>query len=100
MKRVSKLIFIFSFLIIIPSFGLEALDYSSVSSALSDLFHSQVDSNEGTTSFRSLLIPFGGRTESLGSAYTGLCDDVSYLQFNPAAASLQKETQLSLFHNQ
>ena len=100
MKRVSKLIFIFSFLIIIPSFGLEALDYSSVSTALSDLFHSQVDSNEGTTSFRSLLIPFGGRTESLGSAYTGLCDDVSYLQFNPAAASLQKETQLSLFHNQ
>ena len=100
MKRAIKLIFLFSFLIKIPSFELEALDYSSVTSALSDLFHSHVDSNEGTTTFRSLLIPFGGRTESLGSAYTGLCDDVSYLQFNPAAASLQKETQLSLFHNQ
>ena len=79
---------------------MEALDYSSITSALSNLFYSHVDSNEGTTTFRSLLIPFGGRTESLGCAYTGLCDDVSYLQFNPAAASLQKETQISLFHNQ
>ena len=26
--------------------------------------------------------------------------DVSFLQFNPAASSIQKETQLSLFHNQ
>ncbi|WP_027728550.1 UPF0164 family protein [Treponema sp. C6A8] len=77
-----------------------ALDYSSVTSALSDVFYSQVDKNEGTTSFRSLLIPFGGRTESLGSAFTGFCDDVSYLQFNPAAGSIQNQTQLALYHNQ
>ena len=57
------------------------------------------DPNEGSTSFRSLLVPFGGRTESLGNAYTGLCDDISYLRFNPAAGSIQKETQIALFHN-
>ena len=100
MKRILRLISTFSFLISLPFSRMEALDYSSVTSALSDIFHSQVDSNEGTTTFRSLLIPFGGRTESLGCAYTGLCDDVSFLQFNPAASSIQKETQLSLFHNQ
>ena len=68
-------------------------------STVGDLFAGMTDPNEGTTSFRSLLIPFGGRTESLGNAYTGLCDDISYLRFNPAAGSIQKETQVALFHN-
>ena len=76
-----------------------ALDLTDVSSAVGDAFSTLTDSNEGTTSFRSLLIPFGGRTESLGNAYTGLCDDISYLRFNPAAGSIQKETQVALFHN-
>ena len=76
-----------------------ALSLSDISNSLGEIFMPFINENEGTTSFRSLLIPFGGRTESLGSAYTGLCDDISYLQFNPSAGSLQKETQLSLFHN-
>jgi len=76
-----------------------ALSITDVSSVLGDLFSSISDSNEGRTSFRSLLIPFGGRTESLGNAYTGLCDDISYLRYNPAAGSIQKETQIALFHN-
>lgn len=70
-----------------------------ISSTLGDIFSPLLDKNEGTTTFRSLLIPFGGRTESLGSAYTGLCDDISYLQFNPSAGAIQKETQIALFHN-
>ncbi len=77
----------------------EANPLTDASSALGDLFSSVSDPNEGTSSFRSLLVPFGGRTESLGSAYTGLCDDINYLQFNPAAGSVQKETQIALFHN-
>ena len=76
-----------------------ALSITDVSSVLGDIFSSMADPNEGSTSFRSLLIPFGGRTESLGNAYTGLCDDISYLRFNPAAGSIQKETQVALFHN-
>ncbi|SFI58987.1 Uncharacterised protein family (UPF0164) [Treponema bryantii] len=76
-----------------------ALTITDVSSVLGDLFSSMTDSNEGTTSFRSLLVPFGGRTESLGNAYTGLCDDISYLRYNPAAGAIQKETQIALFHN-
>ena len=76
-----------------------AASITDAEAAIGDLFSSLVDSDEGTTSFRSLLIPFGGRTESLGNAYTGLCDDISYLRFNPAAGSIQKETQIALFHN-
>ena len=76
-----------------------AISITDATSALGNLFSSFVDSNEGSTSFRSLLLPFGGRTESLGNAYTGLCDDISYLRYNPAAGSIQKETQVALFHN-
>ena len=72
---------------------------TDTSSAVGDLFAGMADQNEGTTSFRSLLIPFGGRTESLGNADTGLCDDISYLRFNPSAGAIQKETQVALFHN-
>lgn len=76
-----------------------ALSYTDLNTSISEIFYSFNDSNEGTTTFRSLLIPFGGRTESLGSAYTGLCDDISYLAFNPSAASILKETQAAVFHN-
>jgi len=76
-----------------------SLSFTDINSVLADIFFWATDDNEGATSFRSLLIPYGGRGESLGSAYTGLSDDISYLQFNPSAGSLQKETQFSIFHN-
>ena len=89
----------FLFFLFSSTARLNSLSLTDISSGFSGLFSSSVDKNEGETSFRSLLIPFGGRTESLGSAYTGLCDDVGYLRFNPAAGSIQNETQVSLFHN-
>jgi len=92
-------IFIFLFFLGFSGQKAAALSYTDITSTISDVFAQFTDSNEGETTFRSLLIPFGGRTESLGSAYTGLCDDISYLQFNPAAGAIQKETQLALFHN-
>ncbi len=92
-----------TFSILLILFGLCSKSYSTgitdASTYIGDLFSTLSDSNEGTTSFRSLLIPFGGRTESLGNAYTGLCDDIGYLRYNPAAGSIQKETQIALFHN-
>lgn len=78
---------------------IDALDYTSVETALSEAFTSLTDDNEGTTSFRSLLIPAGGRAESLGTAYTGLSDDISYLEYNPSASSIMKYTECSVFHN-
>ena len=98
MKLKAFLIFI-NILFFSLSTNLAALDYTAVSSSLSELFDSLGGNNEGTTSFRSLLIPSGGRAESMGSAFTGLCDDVSFIDYNPAASSLLKETELALFHN-
>ena len=87
------------FLLILLCGKAGAASITDLETTLGDIFSSFIDSDEGTTSFRSLLLPFGGRTESLGNAYTGLCDDISYLRFNPAAGSIQKETQVALFHN-
>lgn len=95
----TKKIILFSFFCLFFSLKTAALSYSDLDSTLSDIFYSFYDKNEGQTTFRSLLIPFGGRTESLGSAYTGLSDDISFLRYNPGAGSVQKETQFSLFHN-
>ena len=88
-----------SFLLIFVTKPVSALSLTDLTSSLTDAFASFVDENEGITSFHSLGIPVGGRAESLGCAYTGLSDDISFFNYNPAASSLLKNTQISLFHN-
>lgn len=94
-----KSLFLLTILGLFSNKGLNALSYSDLITNLSDIFYSFLDENEGQTSFRSLLIPFGGRSESLGGAYTGLCDDINFLQYNAGAGAVQKESQIALFHN-
>ena len=98
-KHFLKSLFLLTILGLFSNKGLNALSYSDLITDLSDIFYSFVDKNEGQTSFRSLLIPFGGRSESLGGAYTGLCDDINFLQYNAGAGAVQKESQIALFHN-
>lgn len=76
-----------------------SLDYTNISTILSDRFYELTGDNEGTTSFRSLLIPMGGRAESMGGAFTGFSDDISFFDYNPAASSIMKESELAVFHN-
>ncbi len=76
-----------------------ALEFTELTDTLSTLGYFQSSKNEGSTSFRSLLIPIGGRPESLGSAYTGLCDDAGYINYNAAASCLLANTQVSAYHN-
>jgi len=78
---------------------LEALSLTDFTATLDDIFYPFADPNEGISSFRSLLIPSGGRAESLGCAFTGLADDISYMNYNPAASSVLTNTQASVFHN-
>ena len=98
-KHFLKSLFLLTILGFFSNKGLNALSYSDLITDLSDIFYSFVDKNEGQTSFRSLLIPFGGRSESLGGAYTGLCDDINFLHYNAGAGAVQKESQIALFHN-
>lgn len=98
MKKTGRFIFILIFSLLYTC-GAFSLDYSDVTSGLSDLFDNFYDENEGITTFRSLLIPMGGRPESLGCAYTGLCNDVSYIDYNPSASSILEQTEIAFFHN-
>lgn len=93
-----KLIFsCFTFLFV--SATCTSLDYTKITSTLSDIFEGISDDNEGVTAFRSLNIPTGGRAEAMGSAYTGLSDDISFFDYNPAASAVMQNTELSISHN-
>lgn len=101
MKNGKFLLTVILLLLALPNFRrAEALSLIDVDGTLSDVFSTLVDDNEGSTSFRSLLIPTGGRAESLGTAYTGLSDDISFFDYNASASSVLTETEISLFHNQ
>lgn len=93
-KRFSAVIFIFLFFS-----KLFALDLLEVNSKLADAFDSFIDENEGLTTFRSLNIPAGGRVEGLGTAFTGLCDDISFFDYNPAASAVLEYSQAYVSHN-
>jgi len=58
-----------------------------------------LDPNEGLTTFLSTLVPVGGSAESMGMAFTAVADDASFLELNPAASALQKQTQFAFYHN-
>ncbi len=102
MKRFSqnlKTVIIFLTLIALTSFPLCALDLSDVNTKLSDVFSSLSDNNAGSTIFRSLNIPTGGRVESLGTAITGLCDDITFFDYNPSGSSVLNRSEFAFFHN-
>ena len=97
-KRI-RILTVFIFLFFCVPGIIFSLDYADISDTLSEFGLFNSSKNEGATSFRSLLIPVGGRAESLGSAYTGLCDDAGYINYNSAASCILNETQASAFHN-
>lgn len=57
------------------------------------------DANTGMTAFTTLLIPFGGLYEGMGTAFTAVASDIGYLEANPAGSSRLDFTTLSLMHN-
>ncbi|MDC7223492.1 MAG: UPF0164 family protein [Spirochaetales bacterium] len=58
-----------------------------------------LDSNSGQNSFLTLLIPAGGKYQSMGTAYTAVAKDAGYLESNPAVSSHLNETELTFYHN-
>ncbi len=98
---------VFSSLLIILLFSLQnafslslgGLD-DKFSSILQTIMPRTIDDNEGETSFNSLLIPVYSRAEALGASYTGISDDIGFIEYNPAASSVLTFTELGIFHNQ
>ena len=94
MKKIFSISVFFIFLT-----QIHALDLTDTQSTLADIFPSSVDPNEGTTVFRSMNIPCGGRTEALGTAFSALCDDSTFFDYNPAGSAILNQTEISLSHN-
>ncbi|MGL4986633.1 MAG: UPF0164 family protein [Treponemataceae bacterium] len=78
---------------------INSLDYNDFYDDFSSFLESMISPNEGRTSFRSLNIPSGGRSEAMGGAFTGLANDISYLEHNPAGAAILENTEFAAFHN-
>lgn len=96
-RRTFLLKAVFFLSLTLPAFSLDLTEWNK---SLSELFgDSLIDANEGTTIFRSLNIPIGGRAESMGTAFTGVADDVSFFDYNPAGSAVIEKTELGLFHN-
>ncbi len=57
------------------------------------------DPNTGLTAFTTLMIPFGGLYEGMGTAFTAVASDIGFLEANPAGSSRLDLTSLSLMHN-
>ena len=58
-----------------------------------------VDPNSGLTVFPTLQIPMGGSLEGMGTAYTAMARDAGFIESNPSASALLKDTELSFFHH-
>jgi hypothetical protein len=62
-------------------------------------FADSYDPNVGLTLFPTLLIPAGGRSQGMGSAYTALATDSAFIEVNPAGSALLERPQLSFLHH-
>lgn len=74
-------------------------DFSDFYSGFSQIFNSSIDPNAGMTVFPSLNIPSGGKYEGMGTAYTAVAREASFIEANPAASSVLKFSELSFSHN-
>jgi tetratricopeptide (TPR) repeat protein len=57
------------------------------------------DPNAGTTIFPSLEVPLGGRLEGMGTASAAVAHDAGFLEANPAATALLKNTEFAFSHH-
>lgn len=97
MKRRSRIFLTFCFFT--AAQGMFGLDLSDPYITLASIFDPLIDQNEGTTAFRSLLIPGGGRAEAMGSAFSALANDIGFFETNPSGSSTMTNTELAVFHN-
>ena len=95
MKRVAG-IFALVLLLAAPG-GARADTNSDIYQLISNILG--IDKNAGGSTMRSLLIPMGGLSEGMGTAYTAVGIDSSYFEANPAASSILDSTELAVFHN-
>jgi tetratricopeptide (TPR) repeat protein len=65
--------------------------------SISDIY--KVDDNAGLTAFPVLRVPMGGRAEGMGTAFSAVADDLTFIEWNPAGSSMLANTELGFYHN-
>ena len=95
MKKVA-LILVFSLLCCFTPGAQETQDF--IDNWLKDFSALTEPKNTGLTVFPILELSPGGKRSSIGNAFTGLANDISFLEANPAASSILEITELTFFH--
>jgi len=58
-----------------------------------------MDPNAGLTLFPSLFFPLSGTLEGMGTAFTAVANDISFIESNPAASATLPSTELAFLHH-
>lgn len=74
-------------------------DFSDFYYQWSSFFSPLIDPNAGLTLFPSLFIPMGGNNEGMGTAFTAVANDISYIEVNPAASAMLSRSELAFLHH-
>jgi tetratricopeptide (TPR) repeat protein len=90
--------FTISVLLIVNSVATWALG-NNFYAGWADIMKIFADPNTGLTSFPTLLVPLGGLSEAMGTAYTAVSRDAGYIESNPAASSILKDSELAFYHH-
>jgi hypothetical protein len=72
---------------------------SDIYGSITDSFSLFTDPNTGLTVFPTLLIPYGGLYEGMGTAFTAVSSDSGFIDSNPAGSSMLSYSELSLLHH-
>ena len=101
MKRSKKAVLLAVLLVLSPLSSVWAVDETVIWNIAEYLnrIYGGIDPNAGLTAFPILNIPMGGRSQSMAGAFSAVSDDISFLEFNPAASSMLENTEIAFFHN-
>jgi hypothetical protein len=58
-----------------------------------------IDNNAGLTTLPVLNVPMGGKAEGMAGAFSAVCDDISFIEWNPAGSAMLTNSSIAFFHN-
>jgi len=97
---IKKIIIIFLLFISTKIFS---LDPEELYNTMFNLFVTEngnnVNDNSGINSFLTLYIPPGGKYEGMGTAFTGVSDNIGFFNANPSVSSRLNLSEVSFFVN-
>jgi len=97
---IKKIIIIFLLFISTNLFSLDPEElYNTMFNLFVDKNGDNINNNSGINSFLTLYIPPGGKYEGMGTAFTGVSDDIGFFNANPSVSSRLNLSEVSFFVN-